>query len=119
MIVAFASKDGINVNEHFGWSKKFYLYKITGDSFELIKEVDSSKELEDEGQKLSYKIECLEDANILYVLQLGPKAATMVKSAGIMPLKSSSENETIQDVLTKLIELKNTNPPLWMRRFIS
>ena len=119
MIVAFASKDGVNINEHFGWSQTFYLYEIKGDEYTLIKEVDSSKELEDESDKLTYKIECLENANILYVLQIGPKAATMVKSAGIMPLKSANENETIEGVLAKIIELKNTNPPIWMRRFLS
>ena len=119
MIIAFASKDGVKVDEHFGWSKKFYFYKIVDNSYEFYKEVDSSKKLESEVDKLTYKIETLEDTNILYVLQIGPKASTMVKSAGIMPLKSSSKNELIEDVLKKIIELKNGNPPLWMRRFIS
>lgn len=118
MIIAFSSTDGIRVNQHFGWSKKFYFYKIVDNSYEFYKEVDSSKDIESEVDKLTYKIETLEDANILYTLQIGPKASTMVKSAGIMPLKSSNENELIEDILKKIIELKKSNPPpLWMRRF--
>jgi nitrogen fixation protein NifX len=117
--IAFASTDNIFVDQHFGWSEKFYIYEIQDDSFIFVKEVDSSLKKDDEIEKLIYKIESLEDAKILYVLQIGPKASTMVQSAGIFPMKSSKENEKIEDVLNSLIRLKNDNPPIWMRRLFS
>lgn len=117
MKIAFASKDNIYVNQHFGWCKEFYIYEISGEEYTFIKAIDSSIEIEDEIEKLTYKIECLEDSDILYVQQIGPKASMMVKSCKIFPMQSSKENEKIVDVLNSLIKMKS-NPPIWMRRLI-
>ncbi len=118
MKIAFASKDGITVNEHFGWCEKFYIYEVNQDDYSLIHEVDSSIKFEEEVDKLEYKINCLEDSDIVYVAQIGPKAANMVKSAGIYPMKSSTENEKIEDVLFSLKKLIKNNPPLWLQRIL-
>jgi nitrogen fixation protein NifX len=115
--IAFASKDGINVNEHFGWCEKFYIYGVDKDSYELIKEVDSSVKHEAEVDKLEYKIECIDNSDIVYVTQIGPKAANMVKYAGTYPMKASSEDEKIEDVL-KSIQKMIENPPLWLKRIL-
>jgi len=116
--IAFASKDGINVNEHFGWCEKFFIYEVDGDEDTFVDERDSSFKFEEEVDKLEYKINCLEDSDIVYVAQIGPKAANMVKSAGIYPMKSSSENEKIEDVLLSLKKLIKNNPPLWLQRIL-
>lgn len=118
MKIAFASKDNIHVNEHFGWCKEFYVYEISGDSFSFVKSIDSSLDIEDEIDKLTYKIECLEDSDILYVQQIGPKASMMVKQAQVFPMQATKENEKIEDVLNSLIRMQE-NPPIWMRRLIS
>ncbi|MDD2699508.1 MAG: NifB/NifX family molybdenum-iron cluster-binding protein [Arcobacteraceae bacterium] len=118
MKIAFASKDGINVNEHFGWCEKFYIYELDKDDYTLISEIDSSLKFDEEVDKLEYKINCLEDSDIVYVTQIGPKAANMVKSTGIYPMKSSTENEKIEDVLIALKKLINNNPPLWLQRIL-
>lgn len=118
MKIAFASQDNIYVNQHFGWCKEFYIYEIIDDHYTFIKTIDSSIEIEDEIDKLTYKIECIEDSDILYVQQIGPKAAMMVKSCKIFPMQSSKENEKIEDVLNSLIKMKE-NPPIWMRRLIA
>jgi nitrogen fixation protein NifX len=115
--IAFASKDGINVNEHFGWSEKFYIYGVNEDSYELLKEVDSSQKYEAEVDKLEYKIECIDGSDILYVTMIGPKAANMVKYAGTYPMKASSEDEKIEDVLKSMQKLMG-NPPLWLKRIL-
>lgn len=117
MKIVFASKDNIYVNEHFGWCKEFYIYEIIGSSYNFVKSVDSSIEIDNEIDKLTYKIECLEDSDILYVQQIGPKASMLVKSAKIFPMQSSRENELIDDILNKLIKMQD-NPPLWMRRLL-
>lgn len=117
MKIAFASLDNIHVNEHFGWCKKFYIYEIVHDCYHFVKEVDSSYELKDEVEKLSYKINCLEDSTILYVQQIGPKASLMVKASNIFPMQASKENEKIENVLNSLIKMKE-NPPLWMKRLL-
>ena len=116
--IAFASKDGEHVNEHFGWCERFYIYGVDTDGYELIKEVDSSKKHEQEVDKLEYKIECIDNSDILYVTKIGPKAANMVKYAGTFPMKSSSEDEKIIDVIKSIQKLMGDNPPLWLKRIL-
>jgi len=118
MKVAFASKDNEFVNQHFGWCETFYIYEVTEDDFSLINEVDSSLKFNNESEKLTYKISCLEDSDIVYVSQIGPKASTMVQSANIYPMRSSHEGEKIEDVIVSLQKLMKENPPLWLKRII-
>ena len=118
MKVAFASKDGIHVNEHFGWCQAFYIYEVLEDKYELLKIVDSSQKYEDEVDKLTYKIESLDESDIVYVTQIGPKASNMVKIAGVYPLKAISEDEKIEEVIASLQKLMSGNTPLWLKRII-
>lgn len=118
MKIAFASTDNLHVNDHFGWCKCFYMYELLNDSFSFLKTLPSPNEHSEEGDKLAYKIACLEDANILCASHIGPRASLLVKGSGIFVLKSEKENEPIEDVLNTLLRLKNTQPPLWMQRFL-
>ncbi|MDO8452979.1 MAG: NifB/NifX family molybdenum-iron cluster-binding protein, partial [Sulfurimonas sp.] len=87
MNIAFASSDGELINQHFGWSKKFYLYRVNKESSEFIEKIDSSNEPEGEKEKLDYKIGTISEAEILYCTQIGPNASKMVQSAGIYPAR--------------------------------
>jgi len=116
--IAFASKDNIHVNQHFGWCEKFYIYEVDGESFSLVDEIDSSLKKDDEVEKLTYKIECVDGCDIIYVSAIGPKAANMVQSVGIYPMRSSSEDEKIEDVIISLQKLINGNAPLWLKRIL-
>lgn len=116
--IAFASKDNIHVNQHFGWCEKFYVYEVDGDNYSLLEEIDSSLKKEEEVEKLTYKIECVEGCDIIYVAQIGPKAANMVQSAGIYPMRASNEEEKIEDVIKSIQKMINGNAPLWLKRII-
>lgn len=118
MTIAFASKQNTHIDEHFGWCERFFVYEVNSESCSFVREIDSSLKYENEGEKLLYKIECIEGCDIVYVLQIGPKAANMVQNAGIFPLKSSSEEESIEEVLQKIQNLINENPPLWLKRIL-
>ncbi|MCV6607189.1 MAG: dinitrogenase iron-molybdenum cofactor biosynthesis protein [Campylobacterales bacterium] len=115
--IAIASTDGINVNQHFGWCQAFYIYQVTKSSFSHIKTIDSSEEKDTEGDKLEYKISCLDNSDIVYVTQIGPKAAGMVQNAGIYPMKSFMDEEPIEKVLMAIQKMMNT-PPLWLKRIM-
>ena len=118
MKIAFASTDNVHVNDHFGWCKCFYMYELDDEGFRFLKELPCPNELSDEGDKLAYKIESLDDANILCASHIGPRASLMVKGSGIFVLRSEKENESIEEVLNTLFKMKNSNPPLWMQRFL-
>ncbi len=118
MKIAFASKDGIHINEHFGWCEKFYLYEIDGEKITFLQQIDSSLKYDEEIEKLTYKIESIQEAQIICVSQIGPKAANMVQKVGIYPMRASSENDTIEDTLISLQKMINENTPLWLQRIL-
>ncbi|MDR1977063.1 MAG: dinitrogenase iron-molybdenum cofactor biosynthesis protein [Campylobacteraceae bacterium] len=118
MKIAFASTDNIHVNDHFGWCKCFYLYELLNEKSVFLRAIESKDEIAQETDKLNYKISCIKDANILCASHIGPRASLMVKNSGIFILGVQKENELIKDVLDKLLALQNSNPPLWMQRFL-
>lgn len=118
MIIAFASTNGKNIDQHFGWSKEFYLYEVKEDNSSFLEVVDSSKEIEDEKEKLDYKIDSINRADILYCTQIGPTASKMVQSSKIHPVKVA-ENLSIKEAITNLQEMLKNNPPLWLLRILN
>jgi len=118
VLIAFASSDGVTVNQHFGWSKSFELYRITADSAEYVKTLDSSQDaIEDEHEKLAYKIGTVKEADIMYCSQIGPTASKMVLASKIYPMRSG-ENDRIDETIVKLQELLLGNPPPWLQRIV-
>ncbi|MBV5348124.1 MAG: NifB/NifX family molybdenum-iron cluster-binding protein [Pseudomonadota bacterium] len=118
MLIAFASSDGISVNQHFGWSKSFELYRVTQETAEFIKTLDSSQDaIEDEHEKLAYKIGTVKEADIMFCSQIGPTASKMVLASKIYPMRSA-ENELIEEAIKKLQELLLGNPPPWLLRIV-
>lgn len=115
MNIAFASSTGEKVDQHFGWSKQFYLYEINKESAVLLKVVDSSQEPEEEVAKLNYKIGTIEDADIMYCTQIGPKASRMVQASGIHPVRVA-EGESIQEAIKNLQTMLADQPPMWLLR---
>jgi len=116
MIISFASLDGSHANQHFGWCEKFYMYKVNEDSFSFIKEIDASLKYDDEVDKLEYKINCIQDSDIVCVSQIGPKAANLVQKCGIYPMKSNEEE--IDKILKSFQNMVKNNPPLWLKRIL-
>lgn len=118
MLIAFASSDGITVNQHFGWSKSFELYRITEESAEYVKTLDSSQDaIEDEHEKLAYKIGTVKETDIIYCSQIGPTASKMVLASKIYPMRSG-ENDRIDETIVKLQKLLFGNPPPWLLRIV-
>ncbi len=115
MNIAFASSTGEMVDQHFGWSKSFYLYKVDKDSSELLGVIDSSDEPEGEKEKLNYKIETISEADIMYCTQIGPTASKMIQASGIHPVRVA-QNENIQEAIAKLQEMLNDTPAPWLLR---
>ena len=115
MNIAFASSTGEAVDQHFGWSKSFYLYRVDKESSELLGVIDSSEEPEGEQEKLNYKIGTIGEADIMYCTQIGPTASKMVQAAGIHPARVA-EGEKIADAIASLQEMLSGQPPIWLLR---
>lgn len=115
MNIAFASSNGESIDQHFGWSKTFYLYKVKKDSSKLLDIIDSSEEPEGEKEKLNYKIGTISESDIMYCTQIGPTASKMIQAAGVHPVRVA-EGETIVDSISKLQEMLNDAPAPWLLR---
>jgi nitrogen fixation protein NifX len=115
MHIAFASSTGESVDQHFGWSKTFHLYRVDEESAELLKVIDSSEEPEEEKAKLAYKIDTIKEADIMYCTQIGPTASKMVQSSGIHPVRVK-EGEGIESAISELQEMLKGKPPIWLLR---
>jgi len=115
MNIAFASSNGELVDQHFGWSKQFYLYEVGKEDSKILSIIDSSKEPEGEKEKLNYKIGTINEADIMYCTQIGPTASKMIQASGIHPVRVA-ENESISDAIAKLQDMLNDAPAPWLLR---
>jgi nitrogen fixation protein NifX len=129
MKVAFATTDGINVDEHFGRSGKFSVYDITLDGFDFVEERkfadgrDTAVE-ETRGNELEHdnvmrsKVESLADCKIVFFTNIGPPSAARLVNKGLMPIKVK-EVVPIERELQKLLDTINNAPPPWLKRAVS
>lgn len=126
MKIAFATTDGINVDEHFGRAGSFAIYDLSraGYNFlELRKFADGIDQavvgtreqgaLHDEA--VQDKVGRLADCRIVFMTEIGgPSAARLVKK-GIMPMKVKAVTP-IEDSIRRLHESIVKSPPPWLRK---
>jgi nitrogen fixation protein NifX len=126
MKIAFATTDGVNVNEHFGRAGTFAIYDVTKEGYTFVElrkfadgrdaEIEETKglgQLHDD--KVRKKVDDLSDCRIIYVTEIGgPSAARLVKRS-MMPVKVM-ENTLIEKSLQKLLDTIRTSPPPWIRK---
>ena len=128
MKVAFATTDGVQVDEHFGRAGKFAVYEVGEKGYRFvemrmfadgrdraIEETKGMKEVHDD--LVQKKVDSLGDCKIVYLTEIGgPSAARLVKK-GMMPVKVK-EKVTIEESLERLSETIKKSPPPWLRKAI-
>jgi nitrogen fixation protein NifX len=129
MKVAFATTDGVQVNEHFGRAGMFAVYEVKEQGYSFVEmrkfaegrdtaveETKGMKEVHDD--LVQKKVDSLGDCKIVYLTEIGgPSAARLVKK-GMMPVKVK-EKVTIEESLKRLSETIKKSPPPWLRKAIS
>jgi nitrogen fixation protein NifX len=126
MKIAFATSDGINVDEHFGRAGMFAVYELTPKKYsfvELRKFADGVDEsiVETRGlgeihdDRVQSKVDKLSDCKIIYLTEIGgPSAARLIKK-GIMPVKVK-ETVSIEESMKRLLETIKASPPPWLKK---
>lgn len=129
MKIAFATTDGINVDEHFGRAGTFAVYDLTREGYAFLemrkfadgrdKNIEETKGL---GQihedRVQQKVDALGDCRIIYFSEIGgPSAARLVKKS-MMPVKVK-ENTSIEKSLQKLFDTIKNSPPPWLRKALN
>ena len=129
MKIAFATTDGINIDEHFGRAGMFAIYELSADGYRLIElrrfadgrdaAIEESKGMgEIHDDRVQGKVAKLADCKIVFLTEIGgPSAARLVKK-GMMPIKVK-EIVSIEESLQKLFGTLKTSPPPWLRKAIT
>lgn len=126
MRVAFATTDGITVDEHFGRAGKFAVYELNQEGYRFIgmrqfaEGRDSAvEETKGMGQahddRVQVKVDKLADCRIIYLTEIGGPSAARLARKGIMPVKVK-EAVSIEESLKKLLETARTSPPPWLKK---
>ncbi|MFA5354289.1 MAG: nitrogen fixation protein NifX [Thermodesulfovibrionales bacterium] len=129
MKVAFATTDGVNVDEHFGRAGKFVIYELSAEGYRFletrefaegrdrsIEETRGMGEIHDD--RVQGKVERLSDCTIVYLTEIGgPSAARLVKK-GMMPIKVKGV-VSIDESINKLLDTIKTSPPPWLRKALN
>ncbi|MEM1172388.1 MAG: nitrogen fixation protein NifX [Cyanobacteria bacterium P01_H01_bin.35] len=122
MKVAFATTDFIHIDGHFGSSKQMALYEVDDKGYEVLAPMFFGGNLEQDAgkqeklDKLHAKVAALLDCTIVYVLEIGGPAAGRLINKKVTPMKSTSAEQTITEVLDRLVATLSGNPPPWLRK---
>lgn len=126
MKVAFATTDGINVDEHFGRAGMFAVYELTDQDYRFVElrkfaegrdtDIEMTRGMgQVHDDRVEGKVSRLADCKIVYLTEIGgPSAARLVKK-GIMPVKVK-EIVTIEESLRNLLKTAQTSPPPWFKK---
>jgi nitrogen fixation protein NifX len=127
--VAFATTDGVQVDEHFGRAGMFAVYEFGEQGYRFVEmrkfaegRDSAIEETKGAGQVhddlVRKKVDALGDCRIIYIAEIGgPSAARLVKK-GVMPVKVK-EKVTIEESLQRLSETIKKSPPPWLKKAIS
>ncbi len=102
--VAFASRDGETVDEHFGSARAFVLFDLGCDLPVLVKNKKFQTESRDGNEdKLVAKLEFLRQAKVDFLVcaQIGPSAVRLLLSQATTPIVVT-ERPTIQAIIERL-----------------
>lgn len=107
--IAVASSDGIVVNEHFGRSSKFYIYKLEDRNIEFL-EVRNVTPICNGGnhddKDLEKNVKVISDCNYLLVSRIGNGAANVAYQYGIDSYEIPGVIEESIEELYKFIQIK-------------
>ncbi len=126
MKIAFATTDGVNVDEHFGRAGMFAIYEVSKDFYKFLEmrkfaegrdiAIESTKDMpEIHEDRVQSKVDKLSDCKIVYLTEIGgPSAARLIKK-GMMPVKVK-EVMPIEEILKMLMESLKKSPPPWLKK---
>jgi nitrogen fixation protein NifX len=128
MKVAFATTDGMHVDEHFGRAGKFSLYEFAKDGYVCLglREFSEGRDKAVEATKgmgaahdlaVEEKVEKLSDCRIIYLTAIGGPSAARLARKGIMPVKVA-EGAVIEELAEGLMATILMSPPPWLRKLV-
>ncbi len=129
MKVAFATTNGVSVDEHFGRAGAFAVYDLDdkGCRFVEMRKFAEGRDTAIEETKgmgrthdalVEKKVNKLADCKMVYLTEIGGPSASRLIKKGIMPIKVK-EVVSIEESLRKLVETIRTSPPPWLKKALN
>ncbi|MDT3425792.1 nitrogen fixation protein NifX [Paenibacillus forsythiae] len=115
MKVAFASRDGKRIDEHFGQCRTFSIFELNVEKYKWLesRSVYVEDEAEEHESRIARRVEAIGDCTLLFVCSIGSDAVKRLMKDGIMILKVEPESEVIPQ-MNRLLNLLRERPPLWL-----
>ncbi|MES0120182.1 nitrogen fixation protein NifX [Mesorhizobium sp. C277A] len=123
--VAIATQDMKNLNAHFGSARRFAVYDVMREEWNLVEAVafddvsdESGKHRTEGDDRITPKVEAMKGCHLLFCLAIGGPSAAKLVSAKIHPIKVP-QPQTIQEVLLRTQMMLRTCPPPWLRKVLA
>ncbi len=113
--VAVASNSGADLNGHFGSCLRFLVYQLSRNDMKLI-DIRSTIEADDSDDRNLFRVNLVDDCQVMFVQSIGGPAAAKVIRADIYPIK-------VPDVIGAADKLKEFQtvfdaPPPWLSKVL-
>ncbi len=115
MKIAFTTKTGEMIDQHFGMSDSFHIWEIGPDEARYLETVTVGSHGEDEEDKICARADLLKDCAIVYTMQIGGPAAAKLVARKIHPMKTNAE-VPVAEIVAKLQGVLKGTPPPWLRK---
>lgn len=115
--VAFATGDGVHVDQHFGWSRRFDVYDVSESGATFVETRALDPAADDEDSKIDSRLAAVADCAIVHLAKIGGTAAARVVNAKVMPVKVPDTTE-VGELLGRLQAVLNGTPPPWLRKVL-
>lgn len=115
--IAFATGDGLAVDQHFGWCRRFDVYQVSAAKAEFLESRLLLPAGAGERDKIENRLAQVMDCAVLHVCEIGGPAAARVISARIHPVKVA-QGTPVADLLRRLQAVLAGNPPPWLRKVL-
>lgn len=115
MKVAFASTDKVHIDEHFGKAREFCLWEINAENAEFAGVLQVDEGTGDADDRIEARSSALADCALVYVGQIGGPAAARLVAKKVHPLRSKTA-EPISEVVEKLQQVLQGDPPPWLKK---
>lgn len=117
--VGFATNDGVHVDQHFGWCRRFDIYDVSPEGWTTVgSRILEVPDAEGESPRVEARVDLVADCAILHVSAIGGGAAARVVAARIHPVKVLETTE-ISSLLDRLQQVLRGTPPPWMRKLLA
>ena len=114
--VAIASNSGESLNGHFGSCIRFLVYQVSSTECKLV-DIRSAVEADLSDDRNLFRVNLINDCQVLYVVSIGGPAAAKVVRGGIYPMKVIDGGEAVE-IIAKLQQVMSKSPPPWLAKIL-